>query len=38
MLSVLDEGDQEELRGLIERLLAAAETRGFAEQMVTIPG
>lgn len=38
LLSVLDEGEQEELHGLIERLLAAAEAQGFAEQMLTIPG
>lgn len=38
LLSVLDEGEQEELHGLIERLLAAAEAQGLAEQMLTIPG
>jgi MarR family transcriptional regulator, organic hydroperoxide resistance regulator len=38
LLSVLDEGEQEELHGLIERLLAAAEAQGFAEQMLTLTG
>lgn len=38
LLSVLDEGEQEELHSLIERLLAAAEAHGFGEQMLTITG
>jgi MarR family transcriptional regulator, organic hydroperoxide resistance regulator len=38
LLSVLDESEQEELHGLLERLLAAAEAQGFAEQMVTLTG
>jgi MarR family transcriptional regulator, organic hydroperoxide resistance regulator len=38
LLSVLDEGEQEELRALIERLLAAAEAQGFEEQMLTLTG
>ncbi|HEV2235585.1 MAG TPA: MarR family transcriptional regulator [Ktedonobacterales bacterium] len=38
LLSVLDEDEQEELHGLIERLLIAAEAQEFAEQMVTLPG
>lgn len=38
LLRVLDEGEQEELHGLIQRLLAAAEAQGFAEQMLTLPG
>lgn len=38
LLTVLDEGEQEELHALIARLLAAAEAQGFAEQMVTVPG
>jgi DNA-binding MarR family transcriptional regulator len=38
LLSVLDEGEQEELRSLIERLLAAAEAQGFEEQMLTPTG
>ena len=32
LLSVLDEREQEELHGLIERLLAAAEAQGFGEE------